>query len=152
VTLANTSINGLTLVEPNTVADIRIYFAPLSDFPALAKNHGFRYVKGNLGYFWTFWNARHEIEQAYVLLASDKLSGRQLRHFALEELTQALGLSNDSPVFHGSIFYAGPDGGGYAKKLSDLDKRLLVFFYSHVKPGATREDLLTAIREHWPEP
>ncbi len=150
-TLANTSIKKLMLVESNSAAAIRVYFAPLRELPALAHRHGFNYEEGNLGYFWTFWNSKHEIAQAYILIAADRLHGAELQHFALEELTQALGLSNDSPVFRNSIFYAGSDGGGNAEKLSNLDKRLLIFFYNHIKPGTKIEGLRTAISKHWLE-
>jgi len=149
-TLAKTSIKKITLLAPNSAnANIRVYFAPIEHFPRVAKFHGFRYVQGNWGYFWTFWNRRNEINRAYVLLATDKLKGASLRHFALEELTQSLGLSNDSSQFRDSIFYSGRDGGGTAQQLSPADRRLIIFFYNHVRPGTKGDELRALLRRHW---
>ena len=150
-TLANTSIKKLMVVKPHdTSADLCIYFAPVKEFPALAKKHGFRYEPGNVGYFWTFWNTRYEIYKAFVLIAPDNLPGKYLRHFVLEEITQSLGLSNDSPLFPDSIFYANKKNGGKAQELSSLDKKLLVLFYQHVKPGTKTEALRATLKKHWP--
>jgi hypothetical protein len=149
--LAKTPIKEIRLLGDNdTSAEIRVYFAPLRQFPALAKQHGFPYVQGNWGYFWTFWNPRHEITRAYVLLATDKLTGDRLRHFALEEVTQSLGLSNDSAEFPESIFYSRGGDGGSATRLSDLDRKLIVFFYNHVAPGARAKEVRQATKKHWP--
>jgi hypothetical protein len=67
----------------------------------------------------------------------------------LEEVTQSLGLMNDSPVFPDSIFYSGPDGGGKATELSALDKKLIIFFYNHVRPGAGPAEVRAAFQKHW---
>ncbi|GAN32504.1 MAG: hypothetical protein UZ01_00774 [Candidatus Brocadia sinica] len=149
-TLTKTPIKKIELLKATDVgADIQVYFAPLQDFPSLAKQHKFQYVQDNWGYFWTFWNGRHEIESAFVLLASDKLQGKALQHFALEEITQSLGLSNDSPVFPESIFYAKGNNGGDVQQFSNLDKQLIVFFYNHIQPGATRGEVQAAFKKHW---
>ena len=148
--LTNTKLKQLRMVtRNNTGADIRVYFIPLNEFFDAATKHGFTYVKGNLGYFWTFWNAQHEINRAYVLLASDKLRGEELQHFALEEITQALGLSNDSPIFHDSIFHS---GNGNTLELSELDRKLVRFFYNYVKPGTNKKELEAALIKYWSNP
>ena len=148
-TLEGTKLGKLTMRPPDSEADIYVYFAPLEKMPELARRLKFRYVEGNWGYFWTFWGRRNEISRAYVLLANDMLKGEALQHFALEELTQALGLSNDSPVFRDSIFYAEGDNGGNAQRLSALDQKLLAFFYNHVTPGMNGAELREALEKHW---
>lgn len=151
-TLAQTPIKQIVLLKANdTDADIRIYFAPLKELPTFAEKHNFYYAAGNWGYFWTFWNYQHEIERGFVLLASDRLKDKQLRHFALEEITQVLGLSNDSPIFPESIFYAMGNDGGNAQQLSKLDKKLITFFYNHILPGAKQADVRTAFKQYWPK-
>jgi hypothetical protein len=96
-----------------------------------------------------FWNQEYAIQRAIVLLAADKLQGHSLRHFALEEITQALGLASDSPRLADSIFYAsGPDGGD-AQHLSDLDAQLITFFYNHVRPGARPAEVRRLFQRHW---
>ena len=145
-TLAKTPIKRIKQLSPNDGgASILVYFAPLRELPDLAKQHGFKYVEGNWGYFWTFWNG-HRIYRAIVLLASDKLKGKLLKHFILEEITQSLGLSNDSRIFSGSMFYGGRSN---TQHLSKLDKKLIIFFYNHIQPGAKRRDVQVAFKKYW---
>ena len=145
-TLAKTPIKEIRRLSPNDDdASILVYFAPLRELPDLATQHGFKYVEGNWGLFYTFWN-RHRIHRAIILLASDKLKGKDLRHFVLEEITQSLGVSNDSRIFSGSMFYGGRSN---TQNLSKLDKKLIIFFYNHIQPGAEREDVQAAFRVYW---
>jgi len=116
-------------------ADIEVYFAPLASFDAIAADNQFTYVRGNWGYFYTFWNDGAELTKAYILLANDVLMGSELRHFTFEETTQSLGLGADSPIFADSIFFADGDDGGSAQALSPLDRRLVRFLYTHLEAG-----------------
>ena len=139
-----TSISNIKLVEKDdSDADILVYFTKLRDFPKVAKKHNFKYTKGNLGYFWTFWNASNEITKAIVLISSDQLEGKLLKHYTLEEITQSLGLSNDSNEFKDSIFYANPSN---TTQLSKSDKLLLKFAYTHLKPGMNQREVEKALK------
>lgn len=141
---------GITVVgDRDSRASMQVHFAPLDQFDAIARQNGFTYVRGNHGYFHLFWTPRWEIYRAVVLLATDKLSGTSLRHFTFEEITQALGLANDSPLFPDSIFYArGADGGGVTN-LSPLDRKLVGFLYTRLSPGDDRRKLRAAFDAHW---
>ena len=119
--LQETPLKKIRLLEPNKSAGIRVYFAPIRKFPDLAKKHNFEYVRGNQGYFYVFWSGGYRINRAYVLLASDKLHGARLKHFALEEITQSLGLMNDSSAFSDSIFYSGSSSTEHLSKLVRCD-------------------------------
>jgi hypothetical protein len=150
--LSQTSIGGIALLAPqHDAADIRVYFVPLSRFPSLAAQLGFPYSNKDIGYFWDFWDDSHRIQRAYVLLASDRLKGRQLRHFALEEITQSLGPMSDSSIYPQSAFYANGDDGGDAQHLGALDRKALHLLYAWLRPGADRDELLTAVRDYWPD-
>lgn len=130
-------------------AELKVYFVPLAQFDGIARRHGFTYVQGNHGFFQTFWNTRHELTRAFILMATDKLSGAPLRHFSFEELTQSLGLANDSPAFPDSIFFANGADGGRALSLSALDRKLLSFFYTRVQPGDGEREVRAAFAAHW---
>jgi hypothetical protein len=130
-------------------ADLKVYFTELSEFDAIGQQQGFPYVQGNWGYFYMFWNGNREIQQGYVLLATDMLSGSSLRHFTFEEVTQVLGLSSDSDIFSDSIFYSSGSDGGSATELSALDRKLLSFFYTHVQPGFDKAKFGQAFDAHW---
>ena len=148
--LARTSIREIRIDRPgNLGADILVYCVRQKEFPALARKHAFQYVEGNLGYFWTFWNDRHEINSGIVLLASDRLTAETFRHFALEEITQVLGLSGDSPVFAESVFYSQGNDGGRAEHLSSLDVKLIDFFYRQIPPGSRTAEVRIAYWRHW---
>jgi hypothetical protein len=150
-TLGATPIRQIMLLYPeNDRADILVYFAPLKKFPSIASRHRFAYTKGNLGYFWTWWNARNEIYRGVVLISSDVIDTRRLRHYVLEEITQVLGLSNDSPRFYESIFYSYHSDGGTAQWLCNEDKQLIHFFYNYLPPGAGKADVQAAFQRHWP--
>jgi len=150
-TLARTPIRQIMLLYPeNSRADILVYFAPVREFPSIASRHNFKYTKGNLGYFWTWWNGRNEIYRGVVLISSDVLDKGRLRHYVLEEITQVLGLSNDSPRFYESIFYSYHSDGGTAQWLCRQDMQLIHLFYNHIPPGARKADVQAAYQSHWP--
>ena len=145
-----TAGSSLTLLADGAAhAAIEVHFVKLAEFDAIGKAKGFPVVAGNYGYFWTFWDNQHRLTKAHVLIAVDKLFGNALRHFTFEEVTQSLGLSNDSPVFADSIFYANGENGGAATALSALDKKLVRFHYSRVGPGFDSAQLSAAFDAHW---
>lgn len=132
-------------------ATLKVYFAPLRQLPEIAQTEDFPYVEGNWGYFYVRWNRKFEIESAVVMLASDKLRGARLKHFALEEITQALGLPGDSKRFKNSVFYEDQSEreNGTATEFSSLDAKLLRFIYQRVEPGAHAVELGLLMAEHW---
>jgi hypothetical protein len=135
--------------DGDPTAKLQVFYAPSSDLSGIASAHGFKYVVGNDGFFHTFWNAASEIDRVFVLLATDKLSGKTLRHFTFEELAQALGLARDSAIFSDSLFFANGDDGGSAQELSALDRKLVTFLYAHTRPGDGRATLSAAFDRHW---
>jgi hypothetical protein len=149
-TLASTPISKIDVIgRDNEKANIRVYLAPTDKFTSIAARHGFKYVPGNLGYVYVFWNGRRQIQRAFVMLTTDARHQSYLPHLALEEITQSLGLMNDSPEFADSIFYAKGGDDGQVVKLSALDKALIVFFYKHIRPGARAADVRRAFDAHW---
>lgn len=145
-----TAGSSLTLLPDGSAsASIEVHFVNYADFGAIGKAKGFPVMPGNYGYFWMFPDSANRLKKAHVLLAKDKLSGASLRHFTFEEVTQSLGLSNDSATFPDSIFYANGKDGGKASELSALDKKLLRFHYSRVSPGFRRAELEAAFDAHW---
>lgn len=64
----------------------------------------------------------------------------------LEELTQALGLLNDSPFDRESIFYSGQS---QVARLSEWDRRLLRFAYIHLQPGMDEPTVERLLRRYF---
>lgn len=132
-------------------ATLKIYFVPLDDFPQIAEANGFQAVENNWGFFYTSWNYQFEIEKAVVMIATDKLSGSRLHHFALEEITQSLGFVGDSKRFEKSVFFENADQRKYgsATNFSTLDKKLIRFHYKHNQPGDTPVEVGMRMAKHW---
>ncbi len=145
-------IGNVQLVRENfQFAEIKIYFASLDKFERIAREHYVKVQKDNLGYFYVFWDAKHVLHSAIVLIASDKLEGAGLRHFLFEEMTQSFGLARDSEEFPDSIFYQKEKNGGNTLKHSELDLQFISWFYQHASPGDDRQKLSEKFDATWPE-
>ena len=148
--LADSPIRHIRLLPPNDYrANIKVHFAPLAQFPKLSAEAGFEVVDDNLGFFWLSWNKRNHIIRSTILLASDKLESEALRHFAYEEITQSLGLPNDSNLFRDSIFYAGDFKKGDPTALTERDTRLIQLLYNHLTPGDPLKKIADTITTFW---
>jgi len=147
--LTGTNVQMVEGAPNDRQSSIRVYFAPLAELDSIAQSEGFRYITGNLGLVWNFWNPSHEIVRSVVLIAKDKLKGQMLKHIVLEELTQSLGLMDDSALFQDSVFYSSEGDGGGATRLSIQDRKLIRFFYSHLRPGDGPNELFDAFSGYW---
>lgn len=131
-------------------ANFFVYFAPRSGFYRIAEQYGFDYLNNYPGFFTVWWDRAHVIYKAVVMIDSG-LSRERRRHYIYEEVTQALGLSNDQPYFRSSVFFEKKGDGGIATTLSDLDRRLIFFLYRWLKPGDGKTELRRAFEAHWQE-
>ena len=142
----------IEILQPNdSTASIKLYFVPLKEFERLAKQEGFIVSSTDWGVFYLQWNDAYEIDSAIVLIANDKLRGRRLTHFVLEELTQSMGLAGDSSRFEESVFFenARDKKFGTALELSRLDRKLIRFLYEHVPAGTPPVELGVLLERHW---
>ena len=132
-------------------ASMKIFFVKLKDFAKVAAMFQFQYVEGNNGFFYMKWNGKFELTEAIILIAEDKLTGKSLSHFVLEETVQSLGMGGDSERFPKSIFYENQSlkQFGDATQLSPLDRKLVRFFYDHVPAGATAIEVGQLYERHW---
>ena len=80
--------------------NVDIYFTSVNDFREIEPN----YIAGNNGFFWTYWDDGAIIFANVFVL--DNQSEVYRNHLLREELTQCLGLMNDSYLYEDSIFYA----------------------------------------------
>jgi hypothetical protein len=97
----NSLINTITLDIVTRNPNIDIYFDTVDRFPSIEQN----YVSGNMGFFWAWWNNAGAFYKGKILIASDGISQRERSHLIREELTQILGIMNDSNKYEDSIFY-----------------------------------------------
>lgn len=129
-------------------ADIKVIIAPLGNFPRLAREHGFEYVEGNVGFFYIWFDHQYEITRAVVLIGAE-LTGRERQATIVQEIIQALGPANDSPLFPSSVFFERDGVGSAATQLAPIDRELLRFLYTHLRLGDDAEAVRRAFEQHW---
>lgn len=115
--------------------NVEVFFIPHSQF--------YQYEPPGLvfygGFFWNWWDGNGVIHRGRVVIASDNISQKLRSHLIREELTQVLGLMNDSMKYPDSIFYQ-----GYSEihTFSELDKAIIRLLYSEpITVGMTYEQL-----------
>lgn len=99
------STNGHTIeiVNDTLQSNYYIYFGSGSSyadiFPSQSSN-----VVSNWGLFSIFWNSLNELNKGYMYVDIFRATDTEQKHLRREELTQSLGLGNDSPRYSESIF------------------------------------------------
>ncbi|QRZ08172.1 DUF2927 domain-containing protein [Mycolicibacterium austroafricanum] len=135
----NDIINTIHLEIVPTGGDIDVHFAPEHEFAALASD----YVPGNVGFFTSWWRGQGEMTKGRVLV-STTITDQVLRdHTIREEITQVLGLANDSFTHPDSIFHQDI---ATATRFSDIDRRVIdLLYHPQIIPGMTRSEALAAV-------
>lgn len=125
--------------------NVQVYFIPDGEFyqyePQGIVYHG--------GFFWNWWNTAGELYRARVVIAADRISQRLRSHLIREELTQALGLMNDSQRYENSIFYQ-----NYSEttEFSELDCAVIKLLYSEdILPGMSDYEVKEVLRRKAPK-
>lgn len=119
--------------DPNILtSEIDIYFTTIDEFMSIEPH----YVSGNNGFFWTYMK-NNVIKKSNVFINKD-ISGGGRDHLIREELTQSLGMFNDSYDYSDSIFYQGQS---HVYDYSDLDVDIISMLYRlDIYPGMTKDD------------
>ena len=149
---ALSAASGLEIVEVSDPeeADMRLFLGPRPALEAAARQEGFSYITGNNAMFWASWNRRGEIWRATILVSTDaSRSVSRTRHLLLEEMTQALGMMNDSPRFPESVFFETSAAYGTAETLGRLDRKTVALLYAHLPTNARPCRVRRAYRRHW---
>ena len=130
--------------EQESAADFFILFTDGAEYAAFEPNAS-DFVVHNRGLVWIYWNGQSEITHGSMYVDVRKVLDEDCRkHLLREELTQGLGLLNDSFKYPTSIFQ---QNWTCTPFYADIDRELLeIFLRSEVKPGMNRETL-TAVFE-----
>jgi hypothetical protein len=133
----NELISGIKIKIINKNENLSITFSPESDFTSIDPN----YVPTNYGFFWALWHDDNfVIYDASILISSIDITQEERSHLIREELTQSLGLMNDSNKFEYSIFYQ--DWTNIAE-FSEIDRAVIKLLYlNNIKPGLSKEQVL----------
>lgn len=99
---------------------------------------------GNAGLVWVWWDPDDYLCRSVVLIATD-VTDRQRSHLIREELTQALGLLEDSNMYPESVFYQ--DGSSQADEYSSLDRAAIELLYrDELRVGMTIAEAASVAR------
>jgi len=116
----NILINTIEISLVTTNNNVDIFFLKQQEFQKYSDN-----TKDNWGYFRVYYN-----KQAIILL-NENLTYPRRSHILREELTQSLGLCNDTYDYPFSIFYKGYSN---VTEYSALDKKLIQLLYNYNLP------------------
>jgi len=136
----NELIEDMRIKVVNKNENITITFSPESEFSDIDTN----YVPTNYGFFWALWHDdNYAIYNASILIASAAITQSERSHLIREELTQSLGLMNDSEKYEDSIFYQKWTN---VNSFSDLDKAVISLLYQkNIRAGMSREQILNVL-------
>ena len=124
----NELISGIEIkiVDGSGKYNMLVYLGTVKDYSKITKDilerrhvHGYGVVYSDLKYNITY-------SEAFVNLGIVKDIKRQ-RHILREEVTQAMGLTNDTDQYFNSIFYQNYSS---VTEYSDLDKEVIKLFYN----------------------
>ena len=117
--------------------NVQLHFTTPDEFSLIEPN----YVPGNDGFFWTYWFGAH-IVRAHIFVNVEQEDVFR-NHLLREELTQSLGLMNDSNRYEDSIFY---QPWSDTNEYSFLDQTLIQILYrDDVRAGMNRESLIEVL-------
>ena len=142
----NCLLNDITLSmtltdDSDNTGNVQIYFVPENKFQEIEPN----YIPLNYGFFWLLWDATGAIYNARILIASDQINQQERNHLIREELTQILGLMNDSWWYPESIFY---QDWTTTTKYAPQDLSLISLLYdSQLYPGMNREQIKSILKQ-----
>lgn len=113
-------------------ANIEFFFVPEREFSQVEPN----YRPRNMGFFWAWWNANNNLDRARILITTEGVTQQERSHLIREELTQSMGLMQDSYRYRDSIFYQGWTD---VNEYSELDKTIISMLYrQELSPGITK--------------
>jgi hypothetical protein len=136
----NALIGPIEVEVVRSKANADLYFAPESEFSEIAPE----YVPVNMGFFWTWWDQDGGITRARLLVSTTDITQTERDHIIREEVTQSLGLMNDSYTYEDSMFYQGWTS---PTKYSALDESLIEMLYlPEITPGMPATEALAVLR------
>jgi hypothetical protein len=139
VTELNDLIGSIEIAVVETGPNVEIHFVPVDDFPAIEPN----YVEGNLGYVYIWWDGAGAIYRGRILISTTGVTPAQRAHLIREELTQSLGLLNDSWLYPESTFY---QGWAETHQYTRLDRLVIEMLYRpELRVGMTIDEAVAVL-------
>jgi hypothetical protein len=135
----NGIIDGVELSLVETNPNVQIYFVPETEFASILPE----YVPVNMGFVYIWWDGAGAVTDAVILISTTGITPEERAHLIREELTQSLGLLNDSPQYEDSIFQVEWTS---TNRFAPIDRALIEMLYRpELVPGMTIADALEAL-------
>ena len=114
-----------------------VFFGAKEDYIALEPKVA---PYNDLGFFWVYPNKKNELYKGSLYLDTNRMLANDTRlHFLREELTQALGLMQDSELYYDSIFY---QKWSLTNQYSKIDKQVIeILHLPQIKCGMSVEEV-----------
>ncbi len=138
----NSLIQTPQLIETDNEqeANFRIFFGSGAEYAEEIEDNASPYIDENYGFTWIYWNSAFEMTRGsmYVdIYRTETLDEK--KHLLREELTQSLGLLNDSEQYPESIFYQGWTS---TTEFAPIDREVIKLLYrEEIQPGMNRQEV-----------
>lgn len=135
----NGLVQGTTLSIDNRNSNVEMVFAPESEFRRYEPN----YQPTNMGFGWIWWN-QNTLNRARILISTTGITQQERSHLIREELTQSLGLMQDSYRYPDSMFYQGWTD---PTQFSAIDRAVISMLYRpEIQVGMTRSQVVRVLQ------
>lgn len=133
-------------VHNQAEANFIAFFGNGTTYAAQYEPNAANYVNANWGLVWIYWNSRYEIYKGSIYVDVFRTQEQACqRHLLREELTQGLGLLNDSDRYPQSIFY---QPWTCTTDYAEIDKKLIQYHLNPlIKPGMTRAQVIEILKQ-----
>ncbi|XVU23321.1 DUF2927 domain-containing protein [Actinoplanes sp. CA-054009] len=122
--------------------DIEMYVAPLAKFHSL--DPAYDYADGDVAFFNTGWAQDHQINEATILIRADDTTASERCRLIRGELTESMGLTEESSKHPTSIFYS--EYTDAPSQYSALDKAVIRLMYDPaIHPGDNRKTITSHV-------
>lgn len=113
---------NIEIVNNKNESNLYIYFGSYKDFYRIKPNENLDLLESNMGFF------RKKKNTGYLYVDVNRTDIEEQKHLLREELTQSLGLFNDSYKYPESIFY---QGWTTTTEYAPIDRELIDMLYNN---------------------
>lgn len=130
----------LQRVYSKNQANFYVFFGPVNQYLNKVERNASRYARRNLAMFYVYYGRKGTINKGSMYVDTYTMKAKDTRkHLLREELTQALGLMNDSYKYPNSVFY---QKFSRAINFAKIDKQIIRLLYNNkIKPGMNRQQV-----------
>ncbi|OJJ21449.1 hypothetical protein BKI52_12945 [marine bacterium AO1-C] len=130
----------LQRVYNKSQANFHVFFGSVNQYLNKVEGNARRYARRNLAMFYIYYGKQGTINKGSMYVDTYTMKAKETRkHLLREELTQALGLMNDSYKYPKSVFY---QKFSRSTTYTKIDKQIIRLLYNNqIRPGMSRQQV-----------